>query len=108
MDWGPEFAAQHGLTYPDRSNPGTHVNLGPLGLQYVLRVGGTGYFRRQAVIPYLRSGRLRLVRGAPEFLYPVYAVYPDSADAKVLAPALSGLRHVAKLLQEGAARSGTR
>lgn len=104
VDWGTEFAAQHNLTYPELSNPGTHVNLGPLGLQYILRVGGSGYFRRQAVAPYLRSGRLRMVRGAPEFLYPVYAVYAEGADSKVLAPVLSGLRHVAKLQQPGAAR----
>lgn len=102
VDWGTEFAAQHNLTYPDLSNPGTHVNLGPLGLQYILRVGGSGYFRRHVAAPYLRSGRLRLVGGAPEFLYPVYAVYAQGADAKVLAPALTGLRHVAKQ-QRGAA-----
>lgn len=108
VDWGTEFAAQHNLTYPDLSNPGTHVNLGPLGLQYILRVGGSGYFRRHVVAPYLRSGRLRLVRGAPEFLYPVYAVYAESADAKVLAPALTGLRYVAKSQQAGAPRSRRR
>lgn len=108
VDWGTEFAAQHNLTYPDLSNPGTHVNLGPLGLQYILRVGGSGYFRRHVVAPYLRGGRLRLVRGAPEFLYPVYVVYAEGADAKVLAPALTGLRHVAKLQQEGAARPRSR
>ncbi|MGH8706752.1 MAG: LysR substrate-binding domain-containing protein [Burkholderiales bacterium] len=108
VDWGTEFAAQHNLTYPDLSNPGTHVNLGPLGLQYILRAGGSGYFRRHVVAPYLRSGRLRLVRGAPEFLYPVYAVYAEGADAKVLAPALTGLRHVAKLQQGGAPRPRSR
>ena len=32
VDWGPDFAAQHNLTYPERANPGTYVGLGPLGL----------------------------------------------------------------------------
>ena len=95
VDWGPDFAAQHNLTFPERANPGTYVGLGPLGLQYILKAGGSGYFRLHAVAPYLRSGRLRLVRGAPEFLYPAYAVYSDGADPKMLTPALAGLRHVA-------------
>jgi DNA-binding transcriptional LysR family regulator len=96
IDWGPDFATHHNLTLPERSNPGTYVGLGPLGLQYILKVGGSGYFRAQAVAPYLRNRRLRLVRGAPEFLYPAYAVYSEDADVKIMAPALAGLRHIAK------------
>jgi DNA-binding transcriptional LysR family regulator len=96
IDWGPDFAAHHNLTFPERSNPGTYVGLGPLGLQYILKVGGSGYFRAQAVAPHLRKRRLRLVRGAPEFLYPAYAVYSEDADVKIMAPALAGLRHIAK------------
>jgi len=100
VDWGADFAAHHNLTYPELSNPGTYVGLGPLGLQFILRAGGSGYFRQHAVAPYLRRGRLSLVRGAPEFLYPAYAVYSEGADQKILTPALAGLRHVAAV-QEG-------
>jgi hypothetical protein len=96
VDWGPDFASQHNLTFPERANPGTYVGLGPLGLEYILKAGGSGYFRAHAVAPYLRSRRLRLVRGAPEYLYPAYAVYSEGADLKVMAPALAGLRYVAK------------
>jgi DNA-binding transcriptional LysR family regulator len=102
VDWGPEFAAQHNLTFPEQSNPGTYVGLGPLGLQYILKAGGSGYFRQKAVAPYLASGRLSLVRGAPEYLYPAYAVYSESADAKAVMPALAGLRQIAE--QHGAVR----
>ncbi|MGE0873667.1 MAG: LysR family transcriptional regulator [Burkholderiales bacterium] len=100
VDWGPEFATQHNLTYPELSSPGTYVDLGPLGLQYILRAGGSGYFRQHAAAPYLRTGKLKLVRGAPEFLYPAYAVYAEDADPKLLMPALTGLRHVAKQPQD--------
>lgn len=96
VDWGPEFAAHHNLTYPERSNPGIYVDLGPLALQFILKAGGSGYFRQHAVAPYLREKRLSLVRGAPEFLYPAYAVYPEAADPKIVTPALTGLRHVAR------------
>lgn len=95
VDWGPDFAAHHNLTYPELSNPGTYVNLGPLGLEYILKAGGSGYFRQHVVAAHVRSGRLSLVRGAPEFLYPAYAVYSEEADMKVVAPALNGLKRVA-------------
>lgn len=95
VDWGADFATRHRLSFPQLSDSGTYVDLGPLGLQYILRVGGSGYFRTQAVAPYLRNGRLRRVAGAPEFLFPAYAVYSADADPKIVATALSGLRHVA-------------
>ncbi|HEX7054305.1 MAG TPA: LysR family transcriptional regulator [Burkholderiales bacterium] len=95
VDWGPDFAAHHDLSFPQLSNAGTYVDLGPLGLQFILNAGGSGYFRAQAVAPYLKSGRLKLVRGAPEFMFPAYAVYAEAADPKIIAPALAGLRHVA-------------
>ena len=97
VDWGPDFAAHHNLSFPQLSNPGTYVDLGPLALQFILNAGGSGYFRTQAVAPYLRSGRLKLVRGAPEFLFPAYAVYAEAADPKIVAPALAGLRHIAEV-----------
>ena len=95
VDWGPDFAARHNLAFPQLSNTGTFVGLGPLGLQYILEAGGAGYFRMNVVRPYLKNGRLRLVPDAAEFAYPAYAVYSDEADAQVVTPALAGLRHVA-------------
>jgi DNA-binding transcriptional LysR family regulator len=105
VDWGPDFAARHNLAFPELANAGTFVGLGPLGLQYILEAGGSGYFRLNVVQPYLKSGRLRLVTGAVPIAYPAYAVHSDSADTKVLAPALAGLRHVAA---SGAPRSPRR
>ena len=95
VDWGPDFAARHNLAFPELSNAGTFVGLGPLGLQYILEAGGSGYFRMNVVRPHLESGQLRLVPGAAEFAYPAYAVYSESADAQIVTPALVGLRHVA-------------
>ena len=106
VDWGPDFAARHNLAFPELSNAGTFVGLGPLGLQYVLEAGGTGYFRSNVVQRYLGSGRLRLVPGATEIPYPAYAVYSESADAKIVTPALVGLRHVAALDPRDRPRAG--
>lgn len=95
VDWGPDFAAQHSLTFPELSNAGIFVGLGPLGREYLLEAGGYGYFRLNVIRRHLKNGRLRVVAGAPEYLYPAYAVYSESADAKIVTPALVGLRHVA-------------
>jgi DNA-binding transcriptional LysR family regulator len=95
VDWGREFASRHGTSFPEFSNPGVFVGLGPLALDYIAEAGGAGYFRRSAVEPHLATGRLRLVRDAPEFTHPVYAVYSDAADADVLSTALEGLRELA-------------
>jgi LysR family transcriptional regulator, flagellar master operon regulator len=103
VDWGPDFAAHHNLSFPQLSNAGTYVDLGPLALQFILSAGGSGYFRTQAVAPYLSSGRLKLVPGAPEFLFPAYAVYAQAADPKLVAPALAGLRHVAAAARKSSA-----
>lgn len=95
VDWGSEFAAQHSLAFPELSGAALSSSLGPLGLEYLLAVGGAGYFRQNVVRPYLQQGRLHRVAGAPEFLYPAYAVYAADADMTVLAPALAGLRQAA-------------
>jgi DNA-binding transcriptional LysR family regulator len=97
VDWGPEFAAQHGLAFPELSNPGVIAGLGPLGREYVLAAGGAGYFRLDVVRDHLKSGRLHRVTDAPEFLYPAYAVYAAGADEATVSPALAGLRYIARL-----------
>lgn len=96
VDWGPEFAAQHAMAYPTLTNAGVTASLGPLGREYVLAAGGAGYFRRDVVRRHVEAGRLHVVKSAPEFLYPAYAVYSEHADPKVVGPALDGLRAVAR------------
>ncbi|MGE0117905.1 MAG: LysR family transcriptional regulator [Dongiaceae bacterium] len=97
VDWGPRFSARHDMSFPDLAHPGLCVGLGPLGLSYILQSGGSGYFRLRTARRYLNSGQLRLVAGAPEYSYPVHAVYPIDGDADLLAPALETLRSVAAL-----------
>jgi len=96
VDWGPQFAAPRGFGAAAFGEPGLLVGLGPLGLNYILRAGGMGYFRRGAVTPHLEAGELELVPGAPEFTYPAYAVYPESAGSRTdVQDALRGLKAVA-------------
>jgi DNA-binding transcriptional LysR family regulator len=94
VDWGPDFELHHGEDFSEASS-GLFVNLGPLGLSYVLAKGGAGYFRMRTVQPYLTAGKLRLVPGAPQYSYPIYVVYSDNAEDSVMQPALTGLRQIA-------------
>ncbi len=95
VDWGPEFAAQHSLAFPALSSAGVVAGLGPLGREYLLAAGGSGYFRLAVVRPHLESGRLHRVPDAPEFLHPAYAVFADGAESKLIVPALKALRSAA-------------
>ncbi|QRM35929.1 LysR family transcriptional regulator [Microvirga sp. VF16] len=106
VDWGADFAAHHGLNFPQFSNPGLSIGLGPLGLDYIVQVGGTGYFRKRVAQSYLASGRLHLVPHAPEFPLPAYVVYPDDAGSDDLEAALAGLRAVAQA-EEPQPRNGS-
>jgi DNA-binding transcriptional LysR family regulator len=98
VDWGPVFAAQHGAISAPHGPPGLFVGLGPLGLNYIVRVGGMGYFRKGTAAPFLETGELELVVSAPEFAYPAYAVYRDETeDRQDISNALMALRHVAMI-----------
>jgi DNA-binding transcriptional LysR family regulator len=109
VDWGPDFAREYSASFPDAAGPGLSANLGPLALAYVLKAGGSGYFRLRAVEPLVASGQLRLVPEAPQFSYPIYVVYSSDANEPALASAIAGLRTIATAKPENdALRRSTR
>lgn len=95
VDWGPVFAARHGAGLSTFGEPELMVGLGPLGLSYILRAGGMGYFRKGVVTSHVEAGELVLVEGAPEFTYPAYAVYAEAGEDRIgMQEALNGLKQV--------------
>jgi DNA-binding transcriptional LysR family regulator len=96
VEWGPDFSLHHAVSFPD-STPTLVANLGPLALAYILSEGGSGYFRMNTVRPYLESGKLYLVPGAPQFSFPVYVLHTANADADILSSALTVLRTTASV-----------
>lgn len=97
VDWGPLFPARHGAGPAAFAEPGLMVGLGPLGLSYILRAGGMGYFRKGAVRPHIEAGELELVEAAPEFTYPAYAVYAEAGEGRPeMRDALEGLKQVVR------------
>ena len=72
------------------------AGIGFLGLSYLLESGGSGYFPIRVVRSYIEAGRLHLVKEAPDFHRPAYAVYPQSsAQESLLKVAFQGLRNLA-------------
>jgi DNA-binding transcriptional LysR family regulator len=94
VDWGPEFRAQHNASFPEFAGPGLSTNVGWLGLQQILEVGGAGYFPRRLVAQHVASGRLHEVDAA-KFYLPAYLVYPLQRDASVFDPVLQIIRNIA-------------
>ena len=94
MDWGPEFAQNFNTSFPDAKAADLSTNLGPLAFQYLLKNGGSGYFRMGMVTPFLATGNLHLAVNAPQFSYPIQAVSRVASDHSLLAPALACLKDV--------------
>ena len=95
VDWGPEFFARHGASFPDFFGAALTANIGWLALQHVLENGGSGYFPIRLVRPHLQGGRLTVLSAAPEFVLSAYVVYPADAAPDVVGPALDVIRHAA-------------
>lgn len=91
VDWGPAFTSSQQIALPDFTIPVVSISHGPLALQYLLAVGGCGYFRRSVIRAHLDEGRLFLVAGAAQFSYSVHAVYSGRTEADLLQRARAGL-----------------
>ena len=82
VEWGPLFNAHYATVAPGYGEPGLVVGLGPLGLSYILKAGGMGYFRRGVAMPFIEAGQLEIVEGARQFTYPAYAVYTEASEPR--------------------------
>jgi DNA-binding transcriptional LysR family regulator len=94
VNWGPEFQADHANSLPDLAHPGLLLDLGTLGMNYLLEHDATGYFPERVARPFIDIGRLKLVKRVPRFVYPAFAVFPEEKDNDAFAPFLDGLRQL--------------
>lgn len=98
VDWGDVFLTEHAEAFPQMETAAVAVGLGALGLQYILKYGGSGYFPLRVVQPLIDEGRLYRLAGAPMVRRPAYVVYrTDPADQETQALALDGLRGIAAI-----------
>lgn len=97
IDWGPEFYTRHSACFPNFGGPALAANVGWLGLQHILKNGGSGYFAARIVAPYIAAGQLHVMAHAPEFFMPAYVVFPTEHDKDSLGVALDIIRRLAAL-----------
>jgi DNA-binding transcriptional LysR family regulator len=97
VDWGSAFTASVRAAYPEVGSPAISTSLGPLALNYILRIGGSGYFRAGAVRKALAEKKLFKVPNAPEFSHSVYAVYTAGNHAAVMERVRAGLQAAASV-----------
>lgn len=93
IDWGadvlPDVGGGGGAA---QLTSGLSLELGSLGLSYLLNHGATGYFPTRLVKPLIGRGRLRLSNKGRRFVAPVGMVYPEHRDAEAYEPILGALR----------------
>jgi len=95
VEWGPDFKLDHAAAYPDLTNPGLNLDLGPVGISYLVANKSSGYFPFRLVKTHVARGQLRLAKRARKFVYPVYMVFPEARDEEAYEPILAGLRREA-------------
>ena len=96
VNWGAEFLQDHGAAFPELSMPALTLDLGPLGLDYMLSNECTGYFPQRMVRSLVSRGRLREIKRSRRFVYPVYMVYPETRNEEAYEPILERLRLAAR------------
>ena len=84
--------------------PAQIADIGWLGIQLALANGGSCFLPARMAAPFIAAGRLYRVAGSPEYVLPAYVVYPRTTDSPVLEQARQGLRELAGLERERAAR----
>ena len=82
VDWGPDFQQDHAAAYPELTNPGLHLDLGSISIEYLLANEASAYFPARIVKPHVVRGRLRQPKRARRFVYPVYMVYRRRATRR--------------------------
>ena len=102
VNWGEEFSADHAAAYPELSLTGLQLDLGVIGINYLLSTKASGYFPLRIARPLIESGDVTLVKRARRFVYPVFAAYPEDRDQESYQPVLASLRRVADDVAHGA------
>ncbi|MEZ5917669.1 MAG: hypothetical protein R3C40_08940 [Parvularculaceae bacterium] len=76
--------------------PGLTLALGSVGIGYLIDAKKSGYFPQRIAAPYIANGELRRL-DAPQFDYPVYAVYQaEEAVAALMRPLLADLKRFSR------------
>jgi len=100
VDWGPEFMQAHKTHFPDFRASHVTLALGTLSARYVIEHNRAAYFPARFIEDEVEDGRLHIVKDAPVFPFPVYAVWHSDADSELIARALARLRRIAGRVED--------
>lgn len=100
IDWGSEFVQAHKTHFPDFRASHVTLALGTLSARYVIEHKRAAYFPARFIEDEVADGRLHIVKDAPVFQFPVYAVWHSEADSDLIARALSRLRRIADKIED--------
>lgn len=101
LDWDDELRSAHNEAYPGLPTPAITIGPAVLGLNYLIDQRASGYLPWSLAAPWIASGHLSPVEGAPEIRRAVYAMAPDNhAHGELLDLALRCLRSIGSLLQD--------
>lgn len=96
VDWGPEFTVAHGRWYPDFRLSRLTMEAGGQVADYLVNHKRSAYLPYRVADDYILAGRLHIVKDAPDFPFPAYAVWSSHKEEALLEPALDCLRGAAK------------
>jgi len=92
LELGTQYQAQLQDILPERSQQHIFLGNAMMGLRYLTKRGGIGYFPENMLEAPLSKGELHLVRCAPEIVLSCYAVHlPDNPAHEQIKEVLSGL-----------------
>tara|TARA_R110002096_G_scaffold257381_1_gene450795 strand:+ start:121930 stop:122775 length:846 start_codon:yes stop_codon:yes gene_type:complete len=94
VNWGPEFLGDHALNFPDLTTPRVSLDLGSMGIEYLLMTPSSGYFPKRIADPLIGEGKIRLVEWAPKFTYPAYLIYADDIEPELINIILKGVSSI--------------
>ncbi|WP_245596989.1 LysR family transcriptional regulator [Leisingera aquimarina] len=95
LEFGSEYAAQVQQVLPQRSRQ--HIVLGnaPMGLRYLMKRGGMGYFPAYMAAGALAAGQIHRVEGARDIQLSCKVLYlPDNPALEQIRQVLQGLREM--------------
>ncbi|MBL1404827.1 MAG: LysR family transcriptional regulator [Rhizobiales bacterium] len=95
-NWGQEFSIAHSRFYPDLPAPQIMLQVGGVLPNYLIENKKTAYMPHRIADDYVAAGKLHLVKDAPNFPFPAYAVWTEHKSEEILMPVLEQLRIAAK------------
>ncbi|MDH5190190.1 MAG: LysR family transcriptional regulator [Gammaproteobacteria bacterium] len=80
VDWGTSFSVSHARLFPDMTSSTTHVGLGRIALDLLLKCGGSAYMPESMVAEHVKKKKLFIVKDSPVIERVAYAVFPENEE----------------------------